>query len=346
MWEFARPRRCLTAARILLGMAVMLAVGQSQAKGEEERRTLVPVRFEAESGLEKVLGQAKEPPEAPIAALVDAISVATGHGVVLVGDLRLSEERLASVWGKPARSGMALLLEVAPEGWRWEKHAGFLFLRPPDLRRGDAVPVSLEKRYPVLRRTVRIVIGPRRFSHAVRNLGRDTGVLTLLLGAKDLGPAENRVRSLQLALPCVLAARGKKMDQVMQALTALTGFPWDVPPDRRGDTFVLCGSGAPITDAEWQRFAPTLAAHRFVRVLSPRQLEQLSAAEGLLPGQLTPAQARELLACTGEMRAVKGVAPGDMVLRFLPTSPGVPRSIYIFGRLAGQERVLGSLDYD
>jgi hypothetical protein len=276
-------------------------------------------------------------PEEPIYTVhrvLDGLHQATGKAFIVLGIPRLAAP--GTLQGKPAREVMASVAKAAGEGWEWQQFEEFYLLFPPEMPRHEARPVSLGKRNPALRRKIPATTSSPGLTGEVLALGAGCSV-PLIVGVVGNEPRfANRC-----VLPCVIAAKDRTMDEAMQALTALTGDPWD----RLEGGYVLSFSGRPLTLKQRIAQTPTISIVHFTQRLSPDQIVQMKSEEGLAAARLAPDQLHWLQIATTMQRQESAVTIDQLVLRLRVSQYGVGRFITLYASAPEGLKDVGRFTY-
>jgi hypothetical protein len=237
----------------------------------------------------EVLENAVDPPEPTrwrpnaLRCLVEGVQDATGHGLVVVGTIRMRPSALRAMDGRSARSAMQAIATAAGKDWEWHTWQDFYLLWPPDMPRHDAKPRSMVKKFAALGRKIPAAIASDSLIGGVQQLGRGCSVpmIVSLVGAD----ARFADRS---SLSCVIAGRDRSLDEAMQALTATTGSPWF----QLQDACLFAFQGRPLTPEERRTEFRTVAGRKFALSLTFAQVSQMQTQEGLEARFLDPQQRR------------------------------------------------------
>jgi len=262
------------------------------------------------------------------------VSTATEKPLILLGPAALPADKMEQLSGKPAREILQALAVAVNSSW--QRYGAFYLLCTPTLQRHAALPVRLDKNYPELAR--KTSTGYSGFlSDAVRVLGATNKAITLVCvnrGFQGPGPL----------LPTVIAARGQTMDEIMRALTALTGDPWE----HYHGMHVLSLSGEPLTEENRQNLDRLAQSFAWKRSLASSQLEQLRSENGLSLAALPPGQIQQLMSTLRPMLERFQANPQDVVLRFGHKAPlaNVPTDdIYVYQVSSGHWNTIGKIPY-
>ena len=233
------------------------------------------------------------------------------------------------------RAGELLAAVAAKTGTRWRQYGDFYLLYPPDLERHDARPRDRTGTWKELKRLVRSPCSGT-LMETVLKLGKDAKVPMLIVG-----PGVRPQASKRSFMSCVIAARERSLDEVMRALTVLTGDPWDFWQD----THLLCFTGAELDANQRRQVMQTIAAIKFTQSLTAGQMAQVNSERGLSFGDLGLRQRQDLAAATAGMRSRGGVPPEHLLIRNLPRAPGLPPSgmVEIWANTPQGARSIGSI---
>lgn len=234
--------------------------------------------------------------------LIDATSRSLRRSIVIVGKPGLTAEQVRGLQGRAAREVMGAISQSM--GAEWQRYDEFYLMWPADMQRHEALPVRWSRRYRELEHPVEGVFASD-FVHAVRSAGHSGGASLLL------GPADTREAMQRTVLPALIACHGGTVDELMQALTAVTGDPWD----HIGSAHLLCFSGKALTPAQREQMATGVAAAGFAQSLTGPQERLLQSPEGLTAARLPAAQRDRLAAATARMREPGGIGVEQLVLR-------------------------------
>lgn len=269
-----------------------------------------------------------------VADVLEAVSAATEKPMILLGPAALPADKMEQLSGKPARKILQALAEAANS--TWQRYGAFYLLCTPTLQRHAALPVRMDKNYPELAR--KTSTGYSGFlSNVVRIMGATNKAITLVCvnrGFQGPGPL----------LPTVVAARGRTVDEIMRALTALTGNPWE----HYHGMHVLSLSGGPLTEENHQNLDRLAQTFAWTRSLASGQLEQLRSENGLPLTALPPGQVQQIMTTLRPMLERFQANPQDVVLRFVQNAPSANiagNDIYVYQVTSGRWNTIGKIPY-
>lgn len=290
----------LLTRRYLLCFILALTSGASAA----EAPPAPAADLQADPSLRAVI----DPKEETFTAYVDELSLKTGKSLLVLG-FEGSSVALSSFRNRPARDLLVDLAERCKATWR--SHDGFLLLYPSDLERHDARPKARVDDWKELRRSVSGVFTGDLMG-VVQNVGLRAKVALL-----PVGPGASRGAASRSFLPCTFSVRDRTLDEVMQALTVLTGDPWDY----WRETHLLSFTGRSLSGEQRRLVEATIASVQLKRSVTASQRKLLDTDRGLQYSDLTLRQKGDFAAATGSMRARSGAAPEGLVLRRTPSAP-------------------------
>ena len=144
------------------------------------------------------------------------------------------------------------------------------------------------------------------------------------VGLLPVGPGASQGAGMRSSLPCAVAVRGRSVDEVMQALTVITGDPWDYWQE----THLLCFTGHPLTGPQRAFVGSTVASSRFKRGITAAQRRLIDSDRGLQYSDLTLRQKGDLAQATSQMRSRVGAGIEGLVLRRNPAAPHLAPNPY------------------
>lgn len=162
------------------------------------------------------------------------------------------------------------------------------------------------KKHPELKLKLRDALRVQDLGTALQAVGASRRVLLMVSGTDASIPARRR-----LLYRLGVSARGRTLDEFMQAVTAATGDPWE----RWGTAHWLSFTGQPMTPVEKTKMVTALSSATFVQSPTPAQMRQIQSPEGLNVSQLSRPQ--QALLRTGLRRnpQVASTPADSLVLR-------------------------------
>lgn len=288
---------------LLLGIGLLcfgVVPATAQEAGQQTPLTLKVADLSKDRALDATLGLAQP----GIGGLMAAVEKATQRSFIVLGPISMQPNELARLQGAQARVAVQALADSIKSEWR--QYAEFYLLFPHDMLRHHAGPNSDADHSPELKRKVDQDVSGRNLTTALQRIGRNTRVFLRLGGFRVPPPV-----TVRATWPCIIEAQGKTVAEVMDALTAMLGDPWD----REATTHILCCTGDKLTAEDRRDLDHVLALDHFQQSLTRQQSQLLTADQGLGWDQLTPYQQRDLARAVAPMAARKGITTGTIMLR-------------------------------
>lgn len=281
-----------------------------------------PVLRAADLDADATLDAVPEPQEASLLGYAAAVQQRTKHPIIILGNPHLAPDDWEQLRGKPAREVLRRLAKELKS--EWQEYRGFYLIAPKTYVRHSVRPASLARQHPALARKVTGVHGGYALM-AVPKLGKAAGLVFLVGGLETLFSDRSKVS--HLTEQSLIAAEGRTLDEVMQALTALTGDPWE----RIGTPFVLSVTGASLSEGERGQLQVPLAIVELASGLRPAQVQLLTSPGGLRAAHLAPDQRVRLAAATANIRQRGGYTIDEIVLRRIPyRNEGLAAGIFVY----------------